>query len=178
MNESQESDDGAPNRQRELIEAAVRQAEEARQRANATVSTPPADSTLATLAPDSIVGYRIVRELHRGGQGVVYEAFQESTRRKVAIKVMKEGPFAGAADEARFDREVQVLGQLNHPNIVTIHDSGSSAGHHYFVMDYVPGQSLDAYMASARPSIDVRQGLRRGKRRPSARCDPPRPEAG
>jgi len=154
MNESQESDDGAPNRQRELIEAAVRQAEEARQRANATVSTPPADSTLATLAPDSIVGYRIVRELHRGGQGVVYEAFQESTRRKVAIKVMKEGPFAGAADEARFDREVQVLGQLNHPNIVTIHDSGSSAGHHYFVMDYVPGQSLDAYMASARPSID------------------------
>ena len=154
MNESQNSGDGAPNRQRELIEAAVRQAEEARQRADATASTPPSDPTLATLAPDSIVGYRIVRELHRGGQGVVYEAFQESTRRKVAIKVMKEGPFAGAADEARFDREVQVLGQLNHPNIVTIHDSGSSVGHHYFVMDYVPGQPLDAYMASVRPSVD------------------------
>ncbi len=103
---------------------------------------------------DTIPGYRILRELHRGGQGIVYEAFQESTRRKVAVKVMKEGPFAGPADEARFSREVQILGQLRHPNIVAIHDSGSSAGHHYFAMDYVPGQPLDAYMATARPSLD------------------------
>ncbi|MBU0639785.1 MAG: protein kinase [Planctomycetes bacterium] len=102
----------------------------------------------------SFAGYKIVRELHRGGQGVVYQAFQESTKRKVAIKVMKEGPFAGSADKARFDREVQVLGQLKHPNIVTIHDSGSAAGSFYFVMDYISGQPLDVYMAGGEHSID------------------------
>ncbi len=98
-------------------------------------------------------GYQIVRELHRGGQGIVYQAVQKSTKRKVAVKVMKEGPFAGSADKARFEREVQVLGQLKHPNIVTIHDSGAAAGHFYFVMDYISGQALDAYMFSDERSI-------------------------
>lgn len=49
-------------------------------------------------APDSFAGYQILREVHRGGQGVVYQALQKSTNRKVAIKVMREGPFTGAAD--------------------------------------------------------------------------------
>lgn len=104
--------------------------------------------------PDSFAGYQILKEIHHGGQGVVYQAVQKSTNRKVAIKVMKEGPFAGSADRARFDREVQVLGQLNHPSIVTIHDTGVAAGSHFFVMDYVRGQPLDVYMASGERSID------------------------
>ncbi|UCG31969.1 MAG: tetratricopeptide repeat protein, partial [Phycisphaerales bacterium] len=95
---------------------------------------------------DSVPGYQLIREIHRGGQGVVYQAVQESTRRKVAIKVMKEGPFSGPADQARFDREVQVLAQLNHPNIIAIHDTGVSAGCHYFVMDYISGRPLDRYI--------------------------------
>ena len=98
---------------------------------------------------DSIPGYEILREVHRGGQGVVYQALQKSTKRKVAIKVMKEGPFAGAADKARFEREVQILGQFQHPNIVGVHDSGSVGNNFYFVMDYIPGQPLDVYMAGA-----------------------------
>ena len=110
--------------------------------------------TFSAPPPDSFIGYRIVREIHRGGQGVVYQAIQESTRRKVAIKVMKEGPFAGPSDRARFDREIQVLGQLNHANIVAIHDTGSAAGSFYFVMDYISGQPLDVYMASGERSID------------------------
>ena len=109
--------------------------------------------------PDSFTGYKILREIHRGGQGVVYQAVQESTKQKVAIKVMKEGPFAGPGDRARFDREVQVLGQLNHPHIVTIHDTGSAAGHFYFVMDSISGQPLDVYMASGERSIDETLGL-------------------
>ena len=60
---------------------------------------------------DSIEGYEILREIHRGGQGVVYQAIQKATKRKVAIKVMREGPFASSRDKARFDREVQILGQ-------------------------------------------------------------------
>lgn len=107
----------------------------------------------APVPSDSIAGYTLLRELHRGGQGVVYQAIQKSTQRKVAIKLLREGPFAGDADRARFEREVRVLGQLQHPNIVTIHDSGSSAGCYYLVMDYIPGQPLDVYIASGARSV-------------------------
>lgn len=100
-------------------------------------------------AVDSFPGYRIVRRIHQGAQGVVYQAVQDSTKRLVAIKVMKEGPFGASSDIARFEREVQILGQLKHPNIVAIHDSGSSAGCHYFVMDYIAGQPLDVYVAGS-----------------------------
>jgi hypothetical protein len=125
---------------------------------DATVTVSPATGKTGDLkqtAPpiDSISGYEIVSEMHRGGQGVVYRAVQESTRRKVAIKVMKEGPFGSSAEKARFDREVLILGQLNHPNIVTIHDSGSAAGSHYFVMDYVSGRPLDEHMLLAKPTL-------------------------
>lgn len=104
--------------------------------------------------PDSFTGYQILGELHRGGQGIVYQAIQKSTHRKVAIKVMKEGPFASVTEKARFDREVQVLGQLRHPNIVAIHGTGMAAGHHYFVMDYIHGQPLDVFIAGRRHGID------------------------
>ncbi|MFH1748994.1 MAG: serine/threonine-protein kinase [Planctomycetota bacterium] len=111
--------------------------------------TPENDTWLYSAPPaTSFPGYEIVREIHRGGQGVVYQAIQKSTKRRVALKVMKEGPFASPADRIRFEREVEILGQLNHPNIVAIHDSGTVAGNHYFIMDYISGQSLDAYMES------------------------------
>ncbi|HKQ47303.1 MAG TPA: protein kinase [Phycisphaerae bacterium] len=90
-----------------------------------------------------IPGYTIVREIHRGGQGVVYQAVQHSTKRDVAIKIMKQGPFATLADRVRFDREIETLGRLNHPHIVAVHDAGTAAGFHYFVMNYVDGRALD-----------------------------------
>ena len=90
-----------------------------------------------------IPGYTIVREIHRGGQGVVYQAVQHSTKQDVAIKVMKQGPFATLADRVRFDREIETLGRLNHPHIVAVHDAGTAAGFHYFVMNYVDGRALD-----------------------------------
>ncbi len=104
--------------------------------------------------PDSFTGYQLIREIHRGGQGVVYQAIQKSTKRKVAIKVMKEGPFASTADRGRFEREVQVLAQLQHPNIVAIHDTGVAAGHQYFVMDYISGQPLDVHMAGGQRGVE------------------------
>ncbi|MCH7700586.1 MAG: serine/threonine protein kinase [Planctomycetes bacterium] len=111
--------------------------------------------------PDSFTGYKIVKEIHRGGQGVVYQAIHESTKRKVAIKVMRERPFAGSSDRARFDREVQILGQLQHPYIVGIHDTGLAGGSHFFIMDYISGQPLDVYMASpGAPGRSVDETLR------------------
>lgn len=118
---------------------------------------PPGASTTDWLA-GALPGYSIVRQIHRGGQGVVYQAVQESTQRHVAIKVMREGPFATPADRARFEREVHLLGRLNHPNIVTVYDSGQAAGNYYFVMDYVDGIPLDAYLSRA-GGPDGRGGL-------------------
>lgn len=106
-----------------------------------------------------IPGYTIEEEIHRGGQGVVYRARQHSTDRQVAIKVMREGPFAGHADYARFDREVRILAQLQHPNIVAIHDTGVAAGCHYFVMNYIQGHPLDRYLAQHPGSNEQRLAL-------------------
>lgn len=96
----------------------------------------------------------VIREVHRGGQGVVYQAVHRFTRQRVAIKVIREGPFAGRQGRARFEREVHILAGLKHPNIVTIHDSGVSAGCSYFVMDYVDGVPLDQYVQSRDLPID------------------------
>ncbi len=132
-----------------LIDAARKEAAAAR-----LTKASPGAGWAPPLPAGSFAGYEILRELHRGGQGVVYQALQKSTKRKVALKVMKEGPFATPAEQARFEREVQILGQLNHPNIVAIHDSGQAGGCHYFVMDYIGGQPLDVWMAGASHSIE------------------------
>lgn len=99
-----------------------------------------------------IPGYQILDEIHRGGQGVVYRAVQRATRRPVAIKVMKHGPFATLSDRARFDREIDTLGRLNHPNIVAVHDAGVAAGYVYFVMNYVAGRPLDEALTALPPA--------------------------
>ena len=97
----------------------------------------------------SIPAYKLVRELHRGGQGVVYLALQLSTGRQVAIKMLREGPLIGPADHTRFGQEVRILAQLSHPHIVTIHDSGRVPGGFYFVMDYIVGKPVDTYVTGA-----------------------------
>ena len=70
------------------------------------VGKPNLDAKAEHPPTDAIPGYRILKELHRGGQGVVYQAVQLSTKRKVALKVMLEGPFAGKDSKHRFEREI------------------------------------------------------------------------
>jgi eukaryotic-like serine/threonine-protein kinase len=105
---------------------------------------------LAAPPPTSLPGYTLLRELHRGGQGVVYLGVQESTNRQVAIKVLhrelSSGRLGAVAALARFEREIEILSRLKHPNIVTIHDCGRDHGHVYLVMDYVDGRALDAWV--------------------------------
>ena len=150
----------ADSQERALVEAALREAAEQEPRSSEKGAHPP--SVRARLGGGPFVlppegtfpGYELLRELHRGGQGVVYQALQKTTRRKVAIKVMRDGPFASDRERARFEREAQILAQLNHPGIVTIHDSGmTQQGLSYFVMDYISGTPLDIYMASVKASV-------------------------
>ncbi|HRX86154.1 MAG TPA: serine/threonine-protein kinase, partial [Phycisphaerae bacterium] len=96
--------------------------------------------------PAHIEGYEILEELGRGGMGVVYTAVQQSTKRKVALKVLLEGPFASTAAKRRFEREVELAARLSHPNIVTILESGVASGRYYFAMQYIEGVTLTRYM--------------------------------
>ena len=86
--------------------------------------------------------YRIVREVGRGGMGVVYEAEQVSLGRKVALKVL---PFAAMLDQKqlqRFQNEARAAASLRHPNIVQVHFVGCERAVHFYAMDYIEGQTL------------------------------------
>jgi tetratricopeptide (TPR) repeat protein/tRNA A-37 threonylcarbamoyl transferase component Bud32 len=135
---------------RDQIAEARRQARDAQTREDGLLQQCPA---LTGPPPPVIKGYELHGEIHRGAQGVVYRATNHSTGRTVAIKVMRDPQFAGRGECERFDREVQVLGQLHHSNIVTIHDTGIASGQHYFVMDHVGGQPLDTHIASAQLGV-------------------------
>jgi tRNA A-37 threonylcarbamoyl transferase component Bud32 len=104
--------------------------------------------------PDAIEGYRLIEEIHRGGQGIVYKAIQESTKRTVAVKVLARGKFASRREKLRFEREIRLAAELRHPGVVTIHDSGLAHGRHYYAMEHIDGRPLDAYLAAKQPSIE------------------------
>lgn len=120
--------------------------------ADPSVHSEPVTHDLPT--KDAFPGYDILREIHRGGQGVVYLATQLNTKRRVAVKVMHGGSTLGSSGRVRFEREVQLLGQLNHPNIVKLHDSGvTSDGSFFYVMDYVSGRALDEVLREHRRKL-------------------------
>ncbi len=93
--------------------------------------------------------YEIIEEIGRGGMGVVYSARDMRIDRVVAIKELLINPsLEKAAEEiiARFHREAQTAGSLQHPNIVTIHDFGEDSGRHYIAMEFIEGKNLKEYM--------------------------------
>lgn len=90
-----------------------------------------------------IPGYRILRELGRGGMASVYLAEQKSIEREVALKVML--PELAASDPSfsmRFVREAKIVARLAHPHITAVYDVGVAGPHHYFSMEYVTGGDL------------------------------------
>jgi serine/threonine protein kinase len=96
--------------------------------------------------------YQIVREIGRGGMGIVYEAEQLSLRRRVALKVL---PFAAALDAKqlqRFKNEAQAAAHLHHTNIVPVYGVGCARGVHFYAMQYVEGSNLVAMIAERRES--------------------------
>jgi WD40 repeat protein len=116
---------------------------------------PPADSegVLPTIAaapqavpaavpPPTIPGYEVLRELGRGGMGIVYLARQRRLRRLVAMKMMLAGGAATAEQLARFRVEAEAAARLQHANIVQIYEVGEQAGQPYCALEYVDGGNL------------------------------------
>ncbi len=102
-------------------------------------SSAPANPPMPTRLGD----FRILREIGRGGMGVVYEAEQISLERHVALKVL---PFASMLDErqlVRFKNEALAAAQLHHPNIVPVFAVGCAAGLHFYAMQLIEGQTLE-----------------------------------
>jgi WD40 repeat protein/serine/threonine protein kinase len=94
--------------------------------------------------PEQLGDYRIVREIGRGGMGVVYEAEQQALGRRVALKVLFSNAAGDAKVLARFRRESRAAAQLHHSNIVPVFDVGQQDELCYYAMQFIRGQALDA----------------------------------
>lgn len=107
-------------------------------------------SLSAELSGRAVGEFKIIRELGRGGMGLVYEAEQVSLRRRVALKIL---PLAAILDDRsvqRFKLEAQAAAQLQHPGIVPVFAVGSSEGIHYYAMLLVDGLTLEGAIAALR----------------------------
>jgi hypothetical protein len=104
----------------------------------------------ATAAPflPTVPGFLVVRELGRGGMGVVYEARQEGLDRTVALKMLR---LATKSAVARFRAEAHAIARLNHPDIVQVYAVGEFAGEPYLVLEYCPGGTLAQQIEQQRP---------------------------
>jgi serine/threonine-protein kinase len=117
-----------------------------------TVSTTPGPSAIGAddkeLAPGQGVGeYHIENVLGRGGFGTVYGAIQPVIGKRVAIKVLARKYAADPEIVSRFAAEARAVNQIRHRNIIDIFSFGSLPdGRHYYVMEYLDGEPLDAYI--------------------------------
>jgi WD40 repeat protein len=105
--------------------------------------------------PQQLGDYLILREIGRGGMGVVYESVQQSLGRHVALKVLPRQALAGSSQLERFRLEARAAAQLHHTNIVPVFGVGECEGVHYYAMQFIQGQGLDIV-------IDALRGLRDG----------------
>lgn len=102
-----------------------------------------------------IEGFTILNEIGRGGQAVVYRAVQESTGRRVAIKILAGGTDVESEHRTRFEREVRTLAALDHPHIVSIVDRGRThSGAFYLAMELVEGWEFDEFAAECQTIDD------------------------
>src|SRR5262249_35844316 len=107
-----------------------------------TLDGAPIYSQIPTSLPQAVAGYTILKELGRGGMGVVYLARQDHLNRLVALKMVLAGQHAAEQERSRFMTEAAAVAKLQHPNIVQIYEVGESEGRPYFSLEYVEGGTL------------------------------------
>src|SRR5207247_6701607 len=108
-------------------------------------SAPPADAP----PPQQLGEYKILRELGRGGMGVVYEAQHQALGRRVAVKVLPAYLFLNEKLRTRFRRESQAAVRLHHTNIVPVFDVGEQDGLCWYAMQLITGRSIEATLSQA-----------------------------
>lgn len=107
-----------------------------------------AEPSLSTSTATGPAGYQVLGEISRGGQGVVFDALQRSTGRRVALKRLAAGRLSTSAQRRRFEREIELIASLRHPNIVALYEAGATDdGEAYFAMEFVDGLPLDRFLA-------------------------------
>ncbi|MCA9708139.1 MAG: serine/threonine protein kinase [Myxococcales bacterium] len=104
--------------------------------------------------PSRLGRYVVLREIGRGGMGVVWTAYDPELDRRVAIKLLKGSARKGVR-RARFIREAQALAKLTHPNIITVYDVGTHEGRLYMAMEYIEGLTLERWCAKPRSWREV-----------------------
>ncbi len=104
-----------------------------------------------------VEGYQVIERLGAGGMGTVWRAWQLSTRREVALKLLNFSANTSEKARRRFDREVEVTSRLQHPGIAQIYDSGVHQGIYFYAMELIDGMPLDAYTRQKR--LDPRRLL-------------------
>jgi serine/threonine protein kinase/WD40 repeat protein len=137
------------------------------QTAGVELHPPPPDDPPRTLGD-----FQIVREVGRGGMGVVYEAEQISLRRRVALKVLSVAGGLDARQLQRFRTEAQAAAGLHHTNIAPVYAVGQQRGVHYYAMQFIDGPSLAEVIGALRGQVRMVPGSRQ-RRPPSARTDGP-----
>jgi eukaryotic-like serine/threonine-protein kinase len=105
--------------------------------------------------PERLGDFRIVREIGRGGMGIVYEAVQESLGRHVALKVMPQYRLHDPNQLERFQREARAAAMLHHTNIVPVFGVGEHNGVHHYAMQYIEGQRTRTRVAILTRSGDL-----------------------
>jgi serine/threonine protein kinase/tetratricopeptide (TPR) repeat protein len=118
--------------------------------------------------PASLGEFRLLREIGRGGMGIVYEAEQPSLRRRVALKVLPVAALLEASRLQRFRHEAQSAALLQHPNIVPVFAVGYDRGIHFYVMQLVEGRSAAAQVAAWREKVRTGPGDRAALLTPSS----------
>jgi eukaryotic-like serine/threonine-protein kinase len=120
----------------------------------------PAPSSIDALQANPLGDFQILREIGRGGMGIVYEALQLSLGRRVALKVL---PFAATFDAKhlqRFHNEAHAAAQLHHSNIVPVYAVGCERGVHFYAMQLIEGQSLAAMIQQIKGPDTVSHGTK------------------
>ncbi|MGD0363704.1 MAG: serine/threonine-protein kinase [Bryobacteraceae bacterium] len=110
----------------------------------------PEASARSKVGPRQVGDFRLGRLLGRGGMGAVYEAYEQSMRRTVALKILDSGIDPSANEVSRFEREAWIAGRLNHPNIVKALSQGEESGIRYMAMELIDGCSLAGEIRSAK----------------------------